>query len=1070
MDRPERLPREEEKEASDFLRRALARSPVAIVRLRADDLTPTWASANFERVTGLPRETFMTSDDGWRDWLHPEDRSRIVKALRELAEDEVEEIDEAVRFDDPTGSYSWYRMVTYPESSGKEPAHLLGFLGEITTRKEFERRLRESRRRHREAQRMARVGNWEWFPDDGDVYWSDEEYRIFGYEPDEVEPSYEAFRRRVHPEDRKRIDRVKRSVLRGEDSFETEFRVVHPDERVRWVREQGRVEEDERRASRRMVGVTQDVTEQVEARRAAEQAEEKWATVVDVAPVGIAITDPDTNHILSANQRFANYLGYTQEEFVGKTVGELDHWDDPERHREVVERIREHGEVRNELVAVRDRGGDLKYGHLSVRSLELDGRECWLQVSRDVTPLVEQQEKLRQSEQRYRELFDHNVAGVFRSTPDGTLLECNQSLADMMGYDTPEELEGRDARMLYPSGDDRDEYLDELLEQGEVINEELQLRNRDGSPVWVLENSFVSEDPETGDAIIQGTLTDITDRKRAEERLRESEERYRRLFWHNKAGIVRTQVDGEVLSCNPAGAEMFGYDEPGEFVGRSITDHYRDEDERAEMLRRLEEDGELLNYELSMERRDGSPLEILVNFTLSRRVEGSGQVVIGNCIEVTDQIELRRELEEMAYRDPLTGLGNRRMLGDQASRFLSLAERRDRYTGLAYMDLDRFKEVNDRWGHEMGDEVLREVAERLRSQSREADLVVRLGGDEFVVLLADLDDPEDVLTATRRLTASFDAPVSVDEQVIAIDVSVGVSAFPVDGDDLDSLLRRADRALHRAKERGGRIARYQPETDVSLAEASRLDREVREGLEAGEFLLHYQPIVTLPEREAGAAEALVRWQHPERGLLEASDFVPQAERSGVIREIDKWVVEEAIRQLGEWQETGDGPQAVSLNLSALSFRDPSVLRHTSTAIREARLEDPSGLMVEVTETEVMKDPAVTMELLRGFRETGIRVALDDFGTGHSSLSYLDQFPVDLVKLDRRFVSKIGEARGEDRLVRAMIELANNLALDITAEGVETEDHLEWLTTAGCGYAQGFLLGEPVPAEEITWTR
>lgn len=639
--------------------------------------------------------------------------------------------------------------------------------------------------------------------------------------------------------------------------------------------------------------------------------------------------------LLDCNRAFARIFGYDSIDEALAHPPDAYFPDDLELGQdEAGRRLREEGEIRNQ----------------EVRRLRKDGSEIRLLLNARVTDdpepvvlatMIDVTER-REARKRYEELFEHNVAGVFRSTPEGTILECNRALVDMLGYDSPEELEGRDARILYPSSENREHYMERLLEQGEVENEELELRSRDGSPVWVLENSFLSEDPATGEPVIQGTMVDITSRKRAEERL-----------------------------------------------------------------------------------------------------------------------------EEMAYRDPLTGLGNRRMLSDQANRFFSLAERRDHYVGLAYLDLDRFKEVNDLWGHEIGDEVLQEVADRLQAQSRQADLVARVGGDEFVVLLADVDTPEEVLTGARRLTSTFDAPVSLDEeQVVSVDVSVGVSVFPVDGEELDGLLRRSDRALHRAKERGGRIARYQPETDVSLAEASELDREIREGLEAGDFELHYQPIVRLPDCAPTAVEALVRWNHPDRGLLEASDFVPRAERSGLIREIDKWVVERAARQLARWQEDGSGPETVSVNLSALSFRDPAVLRRTSAVLQEEELRDRGGLIVEITETEAMQDPAMTIELLRGFRDTGIRVALDDFGTGHSSLSYLDQFPVDLVKLDRRFVTKLGDGEGENRLVRAMIEMADHLQLAATAEGVEAEEHLDWLTAAGCTYAQGFLFGEPVPAADI----
>ncbi len=428
---------------------------------------------------------------------------------------------------------------------------------------------------------------------------------------------------------------------------------------------------------------------------------------------------------------------------------------------------------------------------------------------------------------------------------------------------------------------------------------------------------------------------------------------------------------------------------------------------------------------------------------------------------------LRRQAEEnerLALSDALTGLANRTLFHDRLQLALSEANKLDERVGLLVLDLDRFKEVNDTLGHAQGDRLLCEIGERLRGALRDTDTLARLGGDEFAVVLPNVHDAESAADVARRMLAALEQPFAFDELSVTPQASVGVAVCPDDGRDLDQLLSRADQAMYEAKHTRGRVSIYDSHKDTASIGRLALVTELRRGLNRGEILCHFQPIARLPEGEVQGAEALVRWQHPSRGLLAPGEFLDVAEQAGLMRAITDRVLELALTHCRTWRECKPD-FFVSVNLSGESLRDATLPDVVARALQ--RHEVPaSALELEITEGAILSDPLQAKSLLARLQLLGVSVALDDFGTGYSSLSYLAQLPVHKIKIDRSFVADILSNPVDETIVAAVIDLGRRLDMAVLAEGVESQQVWERLARLGCVQAQGFYLSRPVRPEEI----
>jgi diguanylate cyclase (GGDEF)-like protein/PAS domain S-box-containing protein len=476
--------------------------------------------------------------------------------------------------------------------------------------------------------------------------------------------------------------------------------------------------------------------------------------------------------------------------------------------------------------------------------------------------------------------------------------------------------------------------------------------------------------------------------------------------------------------------------------------------------------GEAWSDEYRFRRRDSTYATVFDRGFVVRDAAGRGIRMIGAAMDISERKQAEEQLTQLAQFDTLTGLPNRALFKDRLGQAISRAHREEWCTALLFLDLDRFKEINDTFGHAAGDEVLRELAQRLRACLREGDTVARLGGDEFTVILEDAGSLEQVQKVAGKILEVFAQPVRVREQDFFVSASVGVAVYPEGGRDVESLLKHADTAMYFAKAEGrNNVQLYAPDMSSRASERVTLEGSLRQALERGELLLHYQPIIDLASGAAIEAEALLRWRHPTRGVLPPGEFIGIAEQSGLVVPIGAWVLQEACRQAALWRASGLPPVRVAVNLSARQFRKNGLAGVLAACLRASGLAG-DALSLEITESLLMENPQGSRRVLGEMKEMGVRIALDDFGTGYSSLAYLRHFPLDTVKIDRSFVADLDKNPEDATIVKAMIGLAHNLQLSLTAEGVETRAQLDFLRAHGCDHAQGYFFGRPVPADEF----
>ncbi|HYI12393.1 MAG TPA: EAL domain-containing protein [Thermoanaerobaculia bacterium] len=449
-------------------------------------------------------------------------------------------------------------------------------------------------------------------------------------------------------------------------------------------------------------------------------------------------------------------------------------------------------------------------------------------------------------------------------------------------------------------------------------------------------------------------------------------------------------------------------------------------------------------------------------------LDAAGSVigVIGLIRDITARKSAEQQIEYQAYHDALTGLANRRLFQEHLSLALALAQRRKSLVAVLFLDLDHFKVVNDSLGHTVGDELLREVARRLKSAVREGDTVARVGGDEFTIVLQELPRRDGADEVARKVLRTLAEPMEISGNRLYVTTSIGVTLFPDDGDDAEALLKNADTAMYRAKADGRNTYHLATrELSRSTHERMTLESGLHRALESGEFELLYQPQVETDDMNIVGMEALLRWNHPDRGVIAPEQFIAVAEERGLILPIGEWVIRKACHGARRFHDLGVPHFRVSVNLSARQFRDPSLLSIVESAIAEARI-DPHTLELEITETVAMEDVALTMSTLAQLRKRGVTIAIDDFGTGHSSLSYLKRFPIDALKIDRGFVFDLPDGFEDAAIVSSIIQLANGLGLRVVAEGVETREQLDFLRESGCREVQGFYFSYPVALEEV----
>jgi diguanylate cyclase (GGDEF)-like protein/PAS domain S-box-containing protein len=681
------------------------------------------------------------------------------------------------------------------------------------------------------------------------------------------------------------------------------------------------------------------------------------------------------------------------------------------------------------------------------------------------------QESRKLAETRFAELrtiYETAPVGLCFIDRNMRYIKINQRLAEMNNVPI-EEMIGRTVREVIT--DDADRTIEELckraIETGQPV-ENIEITRKTMQGVATVLAHYYPVREQAGDVVgVNIVVQDITARKRAEDALRRSEQLLN-AFLNSIPDIAWLKDrDGRFILVNPPFGIAAGK-EPADLFGktdldawpRELAEKYRADDEEVMRSGKLKRVEEML-----------APAEGAVRWieTIKTPIYDEGGIIIGSAgiaRDVTDRKLMEEEIRHMAQHDALTGLPNRRLFIDILQ--VELAEARRRRTKLAilFLDLDHFKEINDTLGHEAGDDLLKEVSDRFRWTTRESDTVARIGGDEFNMILSDINRIEDVSEIAAKIVDSLRKPIVVGGHELHATTSVGISVYPDDSGDIETLLRYADIAMYHAKESGRNTFRfYNPSINVKTIERMRLAGWLRQTIRRGELAVLYQPQIDIRSKKISYAEALVRWNHPERGLLEPRDFIPLAEETGFITSIDEWVLRTACQQAAAWKQGGLESFCVAVNLSARQFQSPMLVEMISTLLKKTGLA-PGCLDLEVTESTAMSDVEQSASQLRKLRDMGVHISIDDFGTGYSSLNYLKKLPIERLKIDRSFIQDIVQDSDDRAIIGAVTSMAHKMGIKTVAEGVETEEQLAFLRDSECDEAQGFLFSRPVPPEQL----
>lgn len=689
----------------------------------------------------------------------------------------------------------------------------------------------------------------------------------------------------------------------------------------------------------------------------------------------------------------------------------------------------------------------------------------------DVTEQKRYEQALRESEERFRQSFEHAGVGMAITALDGSYLQVNPAMSRILGYSREEFLHHTFVSLTYPDDTDMSaSFVDRML-AGEIESYQLEKRylHRDGHPVWVMLTAALIRDANGRPQSFISQVEDISERKRAEEALRSSEERYRKLFEHAQEIVYVLDLQGHLIMANQAAYRALGYGEAAlrqRDIVSLVAPEYRPLVRR--MMREKIRHGLPTSFEVAMLAKDGRHVLLEVN---SQVISAAGQPagIQGIARDITERHSFEERLRYQALHDSLTDLPNRAFLTERLEEAVQEAREAGQQMAFLLMDIDRFKEINDTFGHYSGDRLLQEVSSRLRATLDDSVLVARLGGDEFGVIVPRAGQAE-ALAVAGRVQDAFLHPFTVEGHQLAVGTSLGIALFPEHGNDVTTLMRRADVAMYTSKRNALPAAIYRAETDEYNPERLALGTEVRYAVERGELYLDFQPAIDLRSGRVSHVEALVRWQHPRLGSLAPAQFVPLAENSGMIRPLTVWVLNQALRQCRVWHDQGLR-LSVAVNLSVRNLHDPDLLPTIDTLLHTWGLP-PSSLIAEITERAIMDDSSRAQESLTGLHQRGIHTSIDDFGTGYSSLSHLRHRPIDEIKIAPSFIRDMatGDA-GALAIARSVIELGRNLGLRVLAEGIEDADTLHALRVLGCNLGQGFHLCPPLNGEALlAWHR
>ncbi len=787
-----------------------------------------------------------------------------------------------------------------------------------------------------------------------------------------------------------------------------------------------------------------------------------WAPLIEGMLEAVWVVDPHTLRILAVNQAACQLQGLHSADMLGRPVVEMTaapedifFWED------VAAGQSDH--IQSETLLRRADGQAVQVERRVSRVRVDEVNQCYVVGILDHSEQRRVEGELEKLVAELRATLESTADGILVCDLDGAIRSYNQHFALL--WDIPEPLlVDRDDASIHA-------HLASQVADGENYSQRLRQITRspllEGNDVLVLRSGRVLERvtlPQYGRGRPIGrvySFRDITERLAAENQLQLAA----KVFESSLDAIFVTDPAYRILVVNPSAGRLLECPADS-LLGSSSRDLFfspHDPELTAEIDDKLVSNG-FWEGEAWHRRPDGSAFAVLASWVMLRDPDGNPRNIVVFAKDLTEKLAAQQRIEQLAYSDPLTGLPNRLLLTERVEHALHLAQREGSRFAILFLDLDRFKQINDSLGHLFGDRVLIEVAQRLKGCLRQTDTLSRLGGDEFVIHLHEADARAAEVTAQRILDA-LARPIELDGMNFTISCSMGIAMQPDDGRTLDELIKHADTAMYRVKERGkGNFRFYQPQMNVDLLARVKMDHAMREALAERRFTLHYQPQVDTATGALRACEALLRWHDAQLGQVSPGVFIPVAEESGFIVHLGLWVMQEAVRQAAVWANAGR-PVRVSVNVSALQFQQAHYVDTVAEALRDSGL--PAELLeLELTESILVHDADEALERLQALAALGVKLAIDDFGTGYSSLGYLKQFPIHKLKIDRSFIASLHEQDSDRAIVTAVVQMGHALKLDIVAEGVETEAQRTFLAQVGCDQYQGFLRAPGLPAAEF----
>ncbi|ROL76308.1 diguanylate phosphodiesterase [Pseudomonas chlororaphis] len=815
-----------------------------------------------------------------------------------------------------------------------------------------------------------------------------------------------------------------------------------------------------------------------------------WSDVVRTVPDHLYVQDVISQRMIFSNHHLGQTLGYNKTELhqMGEYFWEiLLHPEDADLYHRLRQEQRHAGYLQLLQCHLRFRHRCGQWRCFDIREQAL-ARDKYDQVTRiigvakDITDQIEASESLRDSERRYRMLAESISDVIFSTDSKMALNYVSPSVQSVLGYDVewifqngwqstianPQQLTGIYALMERVSKAlDKPEQLARLRNQVQTQLFLFDCLRADGRKIPIELRLVLVWDELGAFEGVLGVGRDISQQRRAEKDLRMAAT----VFEHSTSAILITDPAGYIVQANEAFSRVSGYavSQVLDQLPNMLTVDEQQEAHLRYVLKQLHQHS-TWEGEVWLKRRNGEHYPAWVGITAVLDDEGDLASYVCFFTDISERKASEQRIHRLAYYDALTHLPNRTLFQDRLHTALQSAERQKSWVVLMFLDLDRFKPINDSLGHAAGDRMLKEMATRLLDCVDDDDTVARMGGDEFTLLLQPRTSREIALNraihVAEQILASLVKPFVLEGREFFVTASIGIALSPQDGNELSQLMKNADTAMYHAKERGkNNFQFYQADMNASALERLELESDLRHALEQQEFILYYQPQFSGDGKRLTGAEALLRWRHPRRGLVPPGDFIPVLEELGLVVDVGDWVISEACRQLKAWHQAKVRVPKVSVNISARQFSDGQLGMRIATILKDTGLP-PACLELELTESILMREVSEAMQILDGLKNLGLSIAVDDFGTGYSSLNYLKQFPIDVLKIDRTFVDGLPSGEQDAQIARAIIAMAHSLNLAVIAEGVETHEQLDFLREHGCDEVQGYLFGRPMPANSF----